>query len=266
MSKSSKPVVVNPLKRVVRGYVRVSTMEQAREGVSLETQEERINAWAQYKGYHVGEIVKDEGISGRTLEARPQLIHLIDKIRRKELLVVISLSRLARNSQDAADINRHINRKGASLVILDLDINTDTAVGRLIFTVIAAIAQMESDQTSERVTDNMMNLRAQNKLITKPKYGYFSPGKGLQPQEHVGQKEVIEIMRQYKANNPRWGWSLICKKLNDDHVPTHTRAKRWYPSRVRLIMIDNGIVDDDGIYITSSEGESESSGDEKEED
>jgi site-specific DNA recombinase len=225
---------------VVRGYVRVSTEMQARDGVSLETQVNAINAFATYKGYLVEEIVTDAGISGRSLADRPNLIAILSRLKKKEHLVVHSMSRLARNLKETMEIYNLIKQRGSYFVSLDLEINTNTAMGRMIFQILASLAEFESNQISERVAESMGTLISQSKLITKPKYGWYSPGKGLKHLPHEGQQKSIEILvNLYLGNNRLWTTSRIAKELDEHKVPTHTKAKRWYASRVRQILIDN---------------------------
>ena len=83
------------------GYVRVSTEEQAREGVSIEAQEERITALATAKGWDLIEIVKDPGYSGKNL-TRPGIKSLIDSCRRGtvNVAIVYKVDRLTRRQKD----------------------------------------------------------------------------------------------------------------------------------------------------------------------
>ena len=83
------------------GYVRVSTEEQAREGISIEAQEDRIRALATAKGWNLLEIIKDPGYSGKNL-FRPGIKNLIDLCRRSAMNVVIvqKVDRLTRKQRD----------------------------------------------------------------------------------------------------------------------------------------------------------------------
>ena len=83
------------------GYARVSTDEQAREGVSLQAQVARIQAYAQAKELELTDVLTDDGISGKTLE-RPALRELIQRCERGEVghVVVVKLDRLTRHTRD----------------------------------------------------------------------------------------------------------------------------------------------------------------------
>src|SRR5438128_12384008 len=83
------------------GYVRVSTQEQAAEGVSLDTQRDRLRVYCQASGIKLIDIVADEGISGSTLN-RPGLQAALQMIKRgrANTLIVAKLDRLSRSLRD----------------------------------------------------------------------------------------------------------------------------------------------------------------------
>jgi site-specific DNA recombinase len=82
------------------GYARVSTDEQAREGVSLEAQQSRIRAYAEAKGLALSDILADEGYSGKNLK-RPALQELLARCERGEVgaVIVLKLDRLTRQTR-----------------------------------------------------------------------------------------------------------------------------------------------------------------------
>jgi len=86
------------------GYIRVSTKGQVEEGLSLESQANRIKGWAAYKQFEVVDIMKDEGRSGTTLDKRDGLQKLLEIIKEGETLVAIAISRISRSSRDFLNI------------------------------------------------------------------------------------------------------------------------------------------------------------------
>ena len=140
-------------KRVAVGYVRVSTLEQAREGVSLDAQRARIAAHCASRDYQLIEIYADEGISGRKTRNRPGLeAALYEVCKNRGCLIVFSLSRLARSTPDAIRIAERIQKAGAELVMLAEQVDTSSAAGKMFYTVLAALAAFESDQVGERTS------------------------------------------------------------------------------------------------------------------
>jgi site-specific DNA recombinase len=111
-------------------YLRVSTAGQVTEGVSLEAQEARARRWA---------------------ENRPGLQAALTEVcRTKGALVVYSLSRLARSTKDAISIAERLERAGADLVSLSEKIDTTSAAGKMLFRMLAVLAEFERDLISER--------------------------------------------------------------------------------------------------------------------
>lgn len=95
------------------GYVRVSTVDQATNGVSVNAQRERIRAWCVANEYELVGVYTDAGVSGKRADNRPGLQSALDKACKSgAALVVYSLSRLARSTKDA--ITRRPTRQGWS--------------------------------------------------------------------------------------------------------------------------------------------------------
>ena len=112
-------------------YVRVSTEDQAQEGVSLAAQRSKLRAWCDLHDHDLITIHEDAGISGASAEKRPGLqAALNEACRKKAVLLVFSLSRLARSTMDALLISERLERAGADLVSLSEKIDTTTAAGR----------------------------------------------------------------------------------------------------------------------------------------
>ena len=90
------------MKRAI-AYLRVSTIGQATDGVSLSTQRSRIVAWCELNGYRLAHMFEDAGLSGSKAHNRPGLQDALAKAceRKDTALVVYSLSRLARSTKDA---------------------------------------------------------------------------------------------------------------------------------------------------------------------
>ncbi|GJQ29971.1 MAG: hypothetical protein HBSAPP03_18550 [Phycisphaerae bacterium] len=146
------------------GYVRVSTVEQAQEGLSLDAQRAKIGAYCMARDIPLGEVYADRGISGRRTCNRPGLEAAIDHAcRTKGPLVVYSLSRLARSTRDAILIAERLDRCGAQLVLISENVDTRTAAGRMFYAVLAALAQFEADQIAERTSLALRYKRQQGK-------------------------------------------------------------------------------------------------------
>ena len=129
------------------GYIRVSTTGQAEDGVSLEMQETKLCAWAELNGYEMLVVHQDAGLSGSRASNRPALQKAItDACAQSIPLVVYSLSRLARSTSDALSISEKLSAAGADLVSLSEKIDTTSAAGKMVFRMMAVLAEFERDQ------------------------------------------------------------------------------------------------------------------------
>jgi DNA invertase Pin-like site-specific DNA recombinase len=136
------------------GYVRVSTEDQSREGVSLGAQRERLAAYATAHGHELIGIEEDAGISGKVSpDQREGLARALELVRtgKADGLVVLKLDRLSRSTRDILDlVDETGSRAGWRLVSVSENLDTATAAGRLVITVLAALSQMEREQVIER--------------------------------------------------------------------------------------------------------------------
>jgi DNA invertase Pin-like site-specific DNA recombinase len=142
------------------GYIRVSTPDQADHGVGLEAQESRIKDWCMVNGYVLSEVLVDRGLSGGRADNRPTLQEALATVRRGDLLIVYNLSRLARSTRDTLEIADALDRRGADLVSLSEKIDTTSAAGRMVFRLLAVLAEFERDVISERTSMAMNHMRA----------------------------------------------------------------------------------------------------------
>lgn len=179
------------------GYARVSTVDQADSGVSLEAQMERIRGWCLTNGYEVGEILVDRGLSGGRCDNRPALQEALRTVSRGDSLVVYSLSRLARSTRDTLRIAEDLERRGADLVSLSEKIDTTSSTGKMVFRMLAVLSEFERDVISERTSMAMRHLRKSGRYTggIEP-YGYRCVDGALQEvQEEMAVIQVIQQLR-----------------------------------------------------------------------
>ena len=135
-----------------RGYVRVSTEEQAVNGVSIDAQKEILQAYAVVKGYTDFKIYTDEGFSGKNLN-RPDVQRLLEECRsgKVEAVIVWRLDRLSRSLRDTLETIEDIFMPaGVSLISVTENIDTSTPTGKLMLTMIGAINEFERMNLLER--------------------------------------------------------------------------------------------------------------------
>ena len=135
------------------GYVRVSTVMQANEGVSLDAQKAKIKAYCEFNDLELVEIVVDAGKSAKNTD-REGLQTCLEKLANGEAteLVVFKLDRLSRKVLDVLNLINAIEACGGSLHSISEKLDTSSALGKFFVNMTAALAQLESNQISERVT------------------------------------------------------------------------------------------------------------------
>jgi len=120
------------------GYARVSSKDQ-----SLEIQEEQLKAAG-------CQIIRSEKRSGTTMNARAELATIMDFISKGDVLMVTRLDRLARNVADLSSLVAKLGAKGASLKVLNQNIDTATATGNAFLQMLGVFAEFETSLRKER--------------------------------------------------------------------------------------------------------------------
>jgi len=221
--------------RVAVGYVRVSTEHQASEGVSLEAQEARLRSWAEAQGFELASVHVDAGLSGGRADNRPALqAALRDVCKAHGVLVAYSLSRLARSTKDALGIAERLDKAGADLVSLTEQIDTTTAAGKMVFRMLAVLAEFERDLISERTKSAMDHLRRQGRKVSRQiPFGYQEAEGGRLVMEPREQESLALIRRLHDG-----GMSLrgIARELQAAGVKTKTGLLVWTPATIRGVI------------------------------
>lgn len=229
-------------KRNALGYSRVSTADQAENGISLDTQSKRINDYCNYKNLNLVKIYQDEGLSGKNMN-RPQLKDLLNNIKKDDYIIIAELSRLSRNTSDALNILNQIYKKEAILISLNPDIDFSSPSGKMMFTILSSINQFERECIGERVSLNMLNLSKQNKLRPKPPFGYKFIGKD---QNYVIDEEQQEVIKEIvNLFNEGQSYSKISRHCNDkkyNKLLDISEKHLFYPQTIKNILTDCDLV------------------------
>jgi DNA invertase Pin-like site-specific DNA recombinase len=145
-------------------YARVSTNEQ-----TPENQLEALRSFANARGWKAVEFT-DQGVSGAK-ERRPALDALLVQARKRKIDVVacVKLDRLARSVRHLVTLAKELEALGVDLVVLDQAIDTTTPSGRLLFHVLAAIAEFERDLIRDRVIAGIRRAKAQGRRLGRPR-------------------------------------------------------------------------------------------------
>lgn len=141
----------------VYGYVRVSTIQQANEGDSLEAQIRQVTSYAASRGLELSEtdVFVERGISGGSEFAnRPEGSRLLEAIGSGDVLIFPKLDRGFRNTRDALNTLHLLKDRGVSVHSIDLggDV-TGNGVGAIIFTILSAFASFERERIAARISE-----------------------------------------------------------------------------------------------------------------
>jgi DNA invertase Pin-like site-specific DNA recombinase len=219
------------------GYIRVSTAGQSDNGVSLDAQRAKIAAWCDANGYTLVGVFTDAGISGKRADNRPGLLAALDAVcnARDTALVVYSLSRLARSTKDAIGIAEQLDKAGCDLVSLSERIDTTSAAGKMVFRMLAVLAEFERDLVSERTTAALAHLKANGRRVGAIPYGFDVLSDGVTLVPNPTEQAVIRDIHTMRAG----GCTLeaIAATLTERGVPTKTgKSKRWGHRSVASIL------------------------------
>jgi site-specific DNA recombinase len=201
------------------GYVRVSTLGQAVEGVSLETQQGRIESWCHANGYELVAVHVDAGISGKKACNRPGLQTALNEACRERgtALVVYGLSRLARSVKDTIEIAGRLEKAGADLVSLTEKLDSSTAAGKMMFRMLAVLCEFERDLTSELALK-----KQRGEAIGTIPYGWRRDGAKLVAIPEA--QEALAFIIQRRGSGAPYG--TIAKELVARGVPS-AQGGKW---------------------------------------
>lgn len=148
-------------------YARTSTDRQSK---GLEAQIRTLREYCKSRGIVEYKVFKDAGISGAK-NSRPKLDEVMKLVRAKKVkrVIVYSFSRYARSTKHLLDSLEEFNQYGVDFISISENVDTSTAIGKALFTIISAISQLERELISERVKNGLKNASAKGKQLGRPR-------------------------------------------------------------------------------------------------
>lgn len=200
-------------------YVRVSTAGQARDGVGLDAQRAALEAWAVAQGVALV-VYEDAGVSGSATR-RPGLDAALAAVDAGECagLVVSKLDRLGRRTVHLLELAEQADHDGWRLVALDLALDTATPAGRLVLSVLAAMAEFERERIAERQREKFHQLRREGRV------------RGAKAADRELADRVV-AMRDEGAT-----YQAVADALMAEGIPTPAGGTTWHPSSVRSVYL-----------------------------
>ncbi len=215
------------------GYARVSTGQQAEHGVSLEAQAEKIRAMAVVRGAELRDLII-EGESAKSMN-RPGLHRLLKLVERREVgaVIVAKLDRLTRSVKDLCELLELFERRGVALMSVAESLDTSSAAGRLVITIMGAVSQWEREAISERTKDALRHKRCRQERVGNIGYGFRLCGDGRHVETEPAEQAVLAQISQLRGA----GHSLrrIASELNGHGYRTR-RGSPWRMEYVRRLL------------------------------
>lgn len=217
------------------GYIRVSTDTQAKEGVSLDNQAERIRAYCLYKGFAIKEVIEDAGISGGINKGREGFIKLLDRIEANgfDVIVLYSLERLSRDMLTLLTLERYLDDNDIELHTIEGQIDTSSPDGFMSFAMKAFLGEMERRQVKYRTRKAMEHKKRNNEVVGAVPYGFQRHGKDLIPE--MNEQAVIKAINEFYGQ--KFNLSEIVRKLNESGRMTRAGTP-WTVMQVKRLIVD----------------------------
>lgn len=211
-----------PLKAAI--YIRVSTLDQAREGYSLEAQEATLRKWCAEHKYEVYDLYADRGISGKDINHRPDMQRLIRDAEAHcfDTVVFWALSRFTRSVEDLYETMSNFQEWGISMVSFTESFDTSTPMGRAMIGIVGVFAQLERELTGERVRAAMAARAAKGKRTCSEILGYDLEG-----------KDSLRI-NKHEAEYVRYVFSTYLERKNLSEVAELCRERGYRGKRGRV--------------------------------
>jgi site-specific DNA recombinase len=219
------------------GYVRVSTDRQAEQGVSLEAQEAKIRAMATVQSAELLDVIVDGGESAKSLN-RPGLQRLLDLINagKVDTVIVAKLDRLTRSVKDLCGLLELFEKRKVALVSVAESLDTGSAAGRLVITIMGAVSQWEREAIGERTRDALRHKRGKGERVGNIEFGYRLSADGVHVEPDPDEQAALAAIRKLRLG----GHSLraVAGVLNESGHRTR-RGTQWrLESVVRAINQD----------------------------
>ena len=219
-------------------YLRVSTEEQAAEGYSLDAQRMMLEDYCIAEGWDAVKVYEDDGYSGRNTK-RPSYQRMMSEMDQWDLIVVIKMDRIHRNSRNFMNMMEELDRHGKMFVSSSESLDTTNAMGRFVVDMIQRIAQLESEQIGERT---QLGMREKAETLTpegpgKKTMGFTPPfGYTLENGRLVAVPEEMEVVTDiFSSYSEGEAMDAICYSLNRDRRLTR-KGNPWNKYNLRNIL------------------------------
>ena len=225
---------------MILGYIRVSDSSQAGpDKTSLDSQETTIHGFAQMQGHNKFDvqIFRDAGVSGAMkFKSRQGGMDLMAIVKPGDTVVAAKLDRMFRSSVDALTVAEEFKAAGINLVLLDLGTEpiTSGGVAHFVFTMLAAVANMERERIKERCGEGRRAKKSNGGAIAHAPFGYRKVGDRSAARLELDSREQ-DIIAFAKAREKTHSLRSISKELEQAGYLSRT-GKPFAPFAVSNIL------------------------------
>ena len=226
---------------MILGYARVSTADQASaDRSSLQTQTDVIEGFARTRGIDKWgvQIYTDAGVSGAMkLASRPAGRDLLEAMKQGDTVIASKLDRMFRSASDAIDNFELFKARGVELILYDISNEpVSSGVGKLIMTILAAVADMERVRIRERMADGRKAKKAKGGPIGNIPFGYKKIGEGRAAVlvEDENEQHAMRVMRELFQN--RGTYPSISRHLAEAGYKSRS-GEPYTPMAIRRVVM-----------------------------
>lgn len=241
----SQPAQAEVQKTRVAAYCRVSTDSEEQES-SYEAQVEHYTTYIQSKPeWQFTEIYADDGISGTNTKKRDEFNRMIEDCQagKIDLILTKSISRFSRNTVDCLKYTRMLKELNIAVYFEKENINTMDSKGEVLLTIMASLAQQESESLSANVRMGIQFRNQQGKVQINHNWflGYTKDEKGgliIDPE----QAEIVRrIYREYLSGQ---SFLQIKRSLEADGIRNGAGHLKWEVSNIQQILTNEKYIGD----------------------
>lgn len=241
--KQQKPkIVMIPARRQIRGgdqegknsklrvaaYCRVSTESEEQAGSFITQVNHYTNYISRNPEWQLVDIYADEGITGTSTKNRKEFNRMIDECMdgNIDMIITKSISRFARNTVDCLNYIRQLKEKKIAVYFEKENINTLDSTGEVLITIMASLAQQESESMSKNIKMGIRYRYQEGKVSLNYKrfLGYTADSDGNLV---VNPDQAWIVKRIFKEYLEGKGSGIIARGLMEDEVPTATGKLKW---------------------------------------
>ena len=205
-------------------YCRVSTIEQAEEGYSIDEQNVKIREYCEREGHEIYNLYEDRGISGKNITNRPGIKQLLEDATNNkfDLVIVWKLNRISRKLLDILNIVDLLNKHNIAFRSLTESFETETPSGKLQLNIMGAIGEFERETIAENVKLGLVARARDGRWCGGVVLGYDLvelPNQGKKRKNtilKINEVEANTVRRIFDLYSQGHGYKAVVNRINNE--------------------------------------------------